>query len=265
MGSPATVALSTSAAGQVTSWRHVFDMAANIDGLGVTLAMNKQRYIEEVTSAKVHGFEWEDGDGGVMRETFMLTGTGTTNISSVNIAATVTGATYPSLSNRITRAQGVFRMNATGGSGLGASDAVQAEKIKLTFNRPQDAPHAYGSAVIIEPADNGFPVLEIEVNYPRMNTPTANSLFAGLREATAFKADWTFSGAFINSTDRYTVLFQFPYLQLKDFEAPTAGANQIKPKAMFAARLAPTSPTGMAFVNPMRLTRTMINSVAAFS
>jgi hypothetical protein len=106
----------------------------------------------------------------------------------------------------------------------------------------------------------------VEVQYPRMNTPSANSLYAGLRSSTAFKADWTFLGAFINSTDQYKKLYQFPYLQLMDdgFSAPTAGAQQVKPVAKFAARLAPTSPTGMAFIRPFRLTRTMTQSVVAF-
>src|SRR5688572_33454494 len=35
MGSPAAPTISTSAAGQTTSWLHVIDLAANIDGLGL--------------------------------------------------------------------------------------------------------------------------------------------------------------------------------------------------------------------------------------
>jgi hypothetical protein len=97
-----------------------------------------------------------------------------------------------------------------------------------------------------------------------MTTASANSMRDGLRDATAFKADWTFLGSYINSTDQYKVLYQFPYIQLTDFEAPVTGANQVKPKATFSARLAPTSPTGMAFVNPFKLTRIQVNSVVAF-
>jgi hypothetical protein len=264
MGSPSAVTLVTSAVGQVTSWQHVIDLAHDNDGLGLTLAVDKVQYVEELTSAKVHGFTLEDGDNGMMRVTYKVTGSKTTNISSINIAATVAGATFPSLANRMLKRQGVFRMNLNSAGGLGASDAVQAESIKFTFERPVDTPHVYGQDYIIEPADNGFPTFDLEVNYPRMNTVAANSLYAGLRDATGWKADWTFLGSYINSTDQYKVLFQFPYLQVVDFEAPVTGANQVKPKAMFKARLATTSPTGMAFVNPFRLTRVLVNSTVAF-
>lgn len=266
LGSPAAVTISTSAAGQVTSWAHQFDLADAIDGLGVTLAWDKNQYVEELTSAKVNGYELTQESNGVMQESFSVIGSKPTNISSVNINSTLAGATYPALGNRVIQQQGIFRMNLNTAGALASSDAVKAESIKFSFTRPQDTPHVYGQDFIDEPADNGWPEFNLEVQYPRMNTPSANSLYAGLRSAVAFKADWTFLGAFINSTDQYKVLYQFPYVQLSDdgFVAATAGANQVKPVAKFMARLAPTSPTGMAFVRPFRLSRTMTQSVVAF-
>lgn len=266
MGSPAAVTISTSAVGQVTSWQHQFDLAGAIDGLGVTFAIDKNQYVDELTSLKVFGFEIADQDNGAMQVTYKGLGNQPTNISSVNINSTLAGATYPALGNRVVQQQGTFRMNLNSAGALGASDAVKAESIKFTFERPQDSPHVYGQSFIDEPADNGHPTFVVEVDFPRMNTISANSLYAGLRSMTAFKADWTFQGAFINSTDQYKVLFQFPYLQLLEdgFAAPTNGAMQVKPKAKFRAALAPTSPTGMAFVNPFRLTRIMTNSTVAF-
>src|SRR5262245_24423660 len=264
MGSPAAAAISTSTAGQTTSWSHVIDLAPSIDGLGLTLAMDKQLYIEELTSAKVHGLMVEDGNGGLMETTYQLTGSKPTNISSVNINSTVAGATYPALSNRMLKKQGVFRMNLNTAGALGSTDAVTAESIKFTYMRPIDKSFPFGQDYVMEPADNGFPDISIEVEYPRMNTISANSLFAGLSLGTAFKADWTFTGDFINSTDTYKVLFQFPYIQCTEHQAATSGPKQIKPKATFKARLATTSPTGMAFVNPFRLTRIMTQSVVAF-
>jgi len=264
MGSPGAVTISTSAAGQVTSWRHQFDLADVIDGLGLTAAIEKVLFVEELTSAKVHGWDEEDGDRGLMRVTYKVTGSKTTNISSVNINSTVGGATYPALGNRIMTRQGVFRMNKNSAIALAAGDAVKVEKLKFGWERPQDAPHVFGQDYVDEPADSGFPTFELEVGYPRMNTVSANSLYAGLRDATAFKADWIFTGTFINSTDAYSKTYQFPYLQLEDYQAPLVGANQIKPKATFKARMAPTSPAGMAFIRPFRMTRIMTQSVVAF-
>jgi hypothetical protein len=42
------------------------------------------------------------------------------------------------------------------------------------------------------------------------------------------------------------------------------GAVQVKPEATFHAKLAATSPSGMAFVNPFRLTLTSTTSIVAF-
>ncbi len=128
----------------MTSWQHVIDLAHDLDGLGLTLAIDKELYVEELTSAKVHGFMLEDGEGGLMRETYKITGSKTTNISSVNVSATVAAAAFPSLANRILKRQGVFRMNLHSAGALGAGDAVQAESIKFSYERPMDAPHVYG-------------------------------------------------------------------------------------------------------------------------
>jgi len=268
MGSPSGGTISTSAAGQVTSWFHQFDLADSIDGLGVTFAIDKNLYVEELTNAKIMGFDEEDRTDGAMQETYRVIGSAPTNISSVNINSTLAGATYPFLGNRVVQQQGTFRMNLNSAGALGAGDVItHAETVKFSFNRPQDAPHVYGQTFVDEPADNGWPDFTLEVHYARMNTPSANSLYTALQSGVAFKADWTFLGAFINSTDQYKKLYQFPYLQLMadGFKAVTAGAsNQVKPVAKFAARLAPTSPTGMAFVRPFRLTRIMTQSVVAF-
>ena len=264
MGSPATVTISTSAAGQVTSWLHVIDLAASIDGLGITLAFDKKLYVDEVVSAKVYGFEM-GADGSVMKETFKFMGTKPTNISSTNINSTVWGATYPALRNRIFTKNGTFRINAQSAGSLVAADAVAIETCQVTFSRPQDAPFVYGSDTIYEPADQGFPEISIAVTFPRMSTVSANSFYAGQRDGTVYKADLTFQGDFINSTDRYTFVYQFPHLEAQETSQLAQGANQIKPDAMFKSKLAASSPSGIATNRPLRIRRTMVNSVHAFA
>lgn len=272
MGSPATVAISTSVAGQVTSWRHVIDLAASIDGLGATFAIDRKLYVEELTSCKIYGFGETLGEGGVCQETFRVLGSKATNISSVNINSTVYGANYPALGGKVFRFQGVFRINAQAGGALGASDAVQITEFSLTFERPQDRSNVYGQDYIVEPADNEFPDPMLTVSYPRMNTPSANSLYASIRAHAAYKGDMTYTAAvggvavMINSTDAYSKLWQFPYLELQDFATPTAGAAQVKPTAVWKCKQAASAPTGMTGVTkPFRLTKVMVNSVHAFA
>jgi hypothetical protein len=263
MGSPNAPTLVSTITGAF-AYRHVFDLADSIDGLGLTVAMDKVLYVEEITSVKVHGWDEEDGDGGMIRTSYKTIGNKTTIQSSININSTVAGASYPSLGNRVFSKHGVFRMNLQSAGSLVAADAVKAEKMKFGWDRPQDSPHVFGQDYIDEPADNGFPTFALDVTYPRTNTVSANSLYAGLRDATAFKADWTFSGAYITSTTQYSKQYQWPHLQLESFEAPLVGANQVKPHAVFRARMAASSPSGMPFVRPFRLTRIMTNSAVAF-
>lgn len=264
MGSPNAVTLSSSVGGQVTSWQHVIDLAPSIDGLGITAAIDKRLFTEELTSAKVYGFDWAVGDNGVMDESFRFMGTKPTIQSSVNINSTVYGAAFPALNERIFQKQGTFRMNIQSAGSLVAADKVDAENVQITFTRPQDAPHVFGQDYIYEPADNGFPEIRVTVNYPRMNTVTANSLYAALLADRVFKADMTFLGVNINSADTQKVLWQFPCLEIDEHSLPLNGPTQIKPTATFTAKLASSSPTGMPFINPFRLTRIMQNSVVAF-
>jgi len=266
MGSPNAVTISTSASGQVTSWKHIIDLAPSIDGLCATFAFDRRLFVEEIPSAKIFGFGEAVGDGGVINETFKVLGVAPTDISSININSTVYGASYPALNGRVLRSQGVFRINAQSGGALGGGDTLAATgAVEFNFERPQDAPHAYGSADIIEPADNDFPMPSITLSLERANTITVNSFRAALRAGVAYKADVTYSGIFINSTDRYSRLYQFPYVELQDQEAAANGAAQVKPKLMFMLKKPSAAPTGMTgVVNPFRLTQIMINSTVAF-
>jgi hypothetical protein len=265
MGSPATATLSNSAAGQTASWQHVIDLAKSIEGLGATFAADKVLFVDELTSAAVYGFMEQVGDGGVMDKSYKILGSKPTNISSVNTRSIVNSASFPSLGNRVFRNQGTFRMNAQGGSSLGAGDAQQIESFEFTFERPQDASNVFGQDYIIAPADNGFPTISFKVVYPRMTAASASSLYAALRSNTVFKADMTFLGTFINSTDQYKRLYQFPHVELDETNGfDVTGATQVKPEATFTAKLATTSPSGMAFVNPFRLTLISTNSATAF-
>lgn len=264
MGSPAAVTISSSASGQVTSWQHVIDLAPSIDGLGITWAIDKNLFVDENTSAKVYGMSFGLGDSGVFDESFKLLGTQMTNISSVNTRSTVNGATFKALDNRVFQKQTTFRINAQSAGSLVAADEVKIEALEWSFERPQDAPHVTNQDYIFEPGDNGHPMVKITTTYPRMNTVSANSLYQALRDDTAFKADITALGALINSTDRYTLRFQFPHLELDEWSAPISGPNQVKPRATWTAKQALTSPSGMPFIRPFRVTRIMTNSLAAF-
>lgn len=266
MGSPSAVTLSTSAAGQTPSFVHVIDLAPSIDGLGATFALERKLFVDEITSAKIYGFSERPGEGGIIEESFRILGVAPTNLSTTNTNSTVAGASFPALRGRVFRKQGVFRINAQSGGSLGAGDTISIlGSMEFTFERPQDRSYVYGSDNIMEAADNDFPVLSARLIFNRANTLSINSFRTALQVGTAYKADLTYSGAFINSTDRYQRLYQFPYLEIQDETAATQGAAQIKPDCMFMLKLPASAPTGMAGVTmPFRLTQLMASSIVAF-
>lgn len=267
MGSPAAVTISTSAAGQTTSWLHVQDTAPSIDGLGLTLAWDTVLFVNEVTSAKVVGWTETGGDGGVYDVTFHIVGNQVTKDSTTNTRSTVAGATFPALVNRIYRKHATFRLNAQGAGSLVAANALPVENWTFEFDRAQDTPHVTGQAFIMEPADNDFPMPNVRVNFPRMNTITANSLRTFLETGGILKGDCTMAGNFINSTDRYTKRYQWPHMECQEWSAPLAGANQVKPTALFRLKRPDTSVTsaaGMPFVGPFRLSYITTQSVVPF-
>jgi len=267
MGSPATVAIATSVAGQVTSWRHVIDIAPSIDGFAATFAFDKKLFTEEVTTAKVTGFGETVGEGGIINETFTLLGVAPTDISSININSTIYGASFPALNGKVFRNQGVVRMNLQTGGALGSTDTlVFTGAIEFTFNRPLDSVFCYGGRDIIEPSGTDFPAISARLMLERANTVTVNSIRTALRVGTAWKADVTYSGAFINSTDRYSRLYQFPYVEVQDHDTAAAGPGQIKPVALLMLKKPASAPTGMTGVtHSFRVTEVKINSVHAFA
>jgi hypothetical protein len=267
MGSPATVTLSNSAAGQTPSWKHIVDIAPHIDGLAATFAFDKKLFTEEVTSAKVCGFGETVGEGGIINESFTILGVAPTDISSVNINSTIYGATFPSLLGKVFRNQGVVRINAQSGGSLGAGDTLSfVGAIEFTFNRPHDSVFCFGSRDIIEPGGTDFPAISARLMLERANTLTVNSIRAALRVGTAYKMDVTYSGAFINSTDRLSRLWQFPYVEVQDHDSAAAGSGQIKPAALFMLKKPASAPTGMTGVtHAIRLTQIMANSAHAFA
>lgn len=268
MGSPATPVVSASvAANSLISYLHVLDLAANTDGRACTVAADKKLFVEEITSAKVYGFGLGVGPGGVITKSFKLMGSKSTNSSAVNTRSAVCASpTAPALQNRIFRNQGVVRMNLQSAGNLVAGDAlVDATEFTFDFTRPVEPAQVFNQNYTAEPLNSGFVNVELTLGFRQATTVSTNSFYALCQAGTALKGDITFTGSYINSTDRRKYLLEFPHLEpVGPFEFTISGAEQSKPRMRFVAKLASTSPTSMAIVNPFKLTRYSACSTAAF-
>lgn len=263
MGSAAApVVVSSVAAGSLVAYSHVVTLADELTHF-LTLAVDLDQYILEVPTFKIAGFTIKVGENGRMLVDFGVVGAKTNYDSTVNINSTIGGAAAAALGTRVFRRHGVFRMNVASVGSLVATDAFSA-MTDINFGAKQplaDGDHVFGQDYIIEPDNDGFPEFPIEVTFARMNTVTSNSLVTALKAGRVFKADWTFTGPNINSNTPYSMLWQFPALQVYSFRAPAVGAKQVRPVAVFRAKQAAAAPTGMAgIVRPMQLTITNMNS-----
>jgi hypothetical protein len=251
MGSAAAPSSVSSGPNSITAYSHLLTMAASLTKY-LTLAIDETEYVLEVPSLKIRGYSLKVGENGRMMITFPAVGAKPSYASTVNTNSTVGGATAASLLNRAYRRQGVFRMNLQSAGSLAASDAnAYVTDITMGAQTPLTTDDfVFGQDYIIEPTFSGFAEFPLDITFAQMNTTTANSLVIAAQTAKVFKADLTFTGAYINSTTPRSITFEWPALQIVDFKAPVTGHNAVKPVVSFRAKQASAAPTGMAFTTP---------------
>jgi hypothetical protein len=265
MGSAAPTLVSSQAANSLVAMSHVITLA-NKPTHFFTLATDfgsPSQYAQEVRTFKVRGFSLRVGDNGRMMVTFPIVADKTSYDSTVNTNSTVGGATAEGLGNRLFRKDATFRMNVQSGGSLVAADALTlARELTFGMNTPLTTDDlVFGQNYIIEPEpDAGYPDFPVEVTFARMNTVTANSMVKGFAAGTAFKADLTYTGPYINSTTQRSAKFEWPALQVYSARASITGHNQVRPVITFRAKQATTAPANMTTTGPLRVTIINANS-----
>lgn len=263
MGSAANpTVVSSAAANSLVAYSHVITLADELTHF-FTLAVDFNNYVLEIPTFKVRGYTVKVGDNGRMLVDFAIVGNKAVYDSTTNINSTVGGATVAALGTRVFRKDGVFRINKQSASALATGDAVTIlSDAQFGATQPlADSDNVFGQNYIIEPDNDGFPEFPLTLNFARMTSASANSLAIGLKNGDIWKADWTFTGTSINATTRYSMTWRFPALQLYSFQAQAVGANQVRPQAVFRAKLASAAPSGMsALTRPFDLTIVNMNS-----
>jgi hypothetical protein len=274
MGSAAAPAsISGVAADSLVAYRHDLTLAQRLTKF-ITLAVdmgNPSQYVLECPSLKVHGFSVRVGDNGRMMVGFPAVGAKVNYNSTTNTNSTVAGASAygASMLHRVYRKQGVFRMNLQGGNTLAATDAIgTVQDITVGAQTPVTTGDAVvGQDYILEPEIDGFSEFPVSLTFARANTVTLNSLAMASKTGATFKADLTFTGGYINSTTQRSIKFEWPALQIDptSFKAAVTGHSQVRPTVNFRAKLAVSSPQGMAFVQPLKISVINTNSANLLS
>jgi hypothetical protein len=266
MGSAAApYVVSSVAASSLVVYAHAITMALDLSKFFTIAAAYGDpvpNFIMEVPSAKPRGFSLRVGDNGKMQLSLPVVGSKTMYTSAVNTNSTIAAATVDALANRVFRKQGTFRMNLQSAGSLVAADAQNVREVNITYARPvADGDHVFSQDYIIEPDDDGFAEVTAELVFARMTSANANSLVVCHPGGTHLKADFTFTGAAINSMHSYQFAFYLPALQITEWKAPVTGHNLVRPTATVALRQATTAPTGMAGITqPIRITIWNMNS-----
>ena len=270
MGSAAApVVISSQAANSLVAAQHVLTLAARPTKF-LTLACDMgspSQYVLENPAVKVHGFSVKVGENGRMEISFNCISAKPVYDGAVNTNSTVAGVTAQTLSTRVYRNAGTFRLGLQSAGSLTATDAVTiAKDLSFGVTVPMTTDDVvFGQSYITEPDVDGFPEFPVEITYATMNTISANSMAIALKTGVVFKADLTFTGANINSTTARNLLVQWPALQLYSFAAEAASHGKIRPTATFKAKQASAAPTGMAFTQPIRVTWVNANSTNLLS
>lgn len=251
--------------GTTTAYTNTFEPATNKTGRYATIVRDKVQMVSEVPGVKFTGFDISFGEAGRAEINWMAVGDLEKSDSTINTATQVSALTFPTLGRRAFLDDATFRMNAQAGGALSASDKLYVTTIRVRFSQPLDSKHVSGATTIIEPEENGFPEMTVELEFGRYDS-ASHAFFAAHRDTTQYKADLTFVGPTLATTN-YGLLFQLPNLFLPSFGAKmSGGAGQTAPTISLKALSTTAAPTGMTGVTvPMRVVTTGVSTTNPFS
>lgn len=252
--------------GTSTAYTNTFEPATNRTGSYATIVRDKGQFIEEVPGAKFTGFEISFGDLGRAEIRWNIIGDTLKSNSAINTSTQVGALTFPTQGLRAFMDDCVLRINTSGGGALDTVDAFAFSNLRIRYAQPMDIIFVGGQVTIIEPEDNDFPTMELEVEYPRFDNQT-DDFFAWHRDNTFLKLDVTFTGAAIDATSNYGIKFQLPFVDVRQANFPAGGgASTVAVRSTLRAYATTTAPTGMTGITkPFRIVTTGVSTANPFA
>ena len=229
---------------------HIMTLAANVDVPKIGATEGDSAYILQISALKLRGWMLRIGENGVIQASFPVIGN-RADYPSATVTkskdfpidrAQIKNAPAARLGNRLLRKHMRFRMKGQTDAALAETDELTTvngpvREISFDFTRPlAEDDFAVGSDYLIEPDDDGFAELPVEITFGRMHAKTANSLYTAMLANGVFKADAQWTGPLVNSTVRREMLITIPALQIVGWRAPITGQQQVRPIGMFKMR-----------------------------
>jgi len=237
--------------GATAAYKHVLQLANNVDGKFGTYARDLVAQKQECPSLKLLGFDLVGEAGQPLKLTFPcvaddLLMPAVTNTSFASV-------TYRDRANRALYRQMVMRCNDQSGAALGAEDAIKPSGFTLSLRLPLKGDHLSGNAdKIDEPTRDGeeLPTLTLQLRFPKFNS---TAWVTALQGDTRKKLDLTFTGALIASPYYYTLALVIPHALLEETDTDVSGAGKIGNPVTFRLLEAAAAPTGMTYTKPLAM------------
>lgn len=232
------------------SYTHTLTWDDTLDKF-MTLAIGKRTSQKpwEYASMKARRLTIRGAGSGRMEWEMELLGGGLDRDSSTNNTTTLTALTIPNSTRPAVRlTDGVFRINAQGGSTLQSSDALTVLGWELTIERPMSEDFGTGSNLVLEPNEDGVNNVMLSVDLRSYDSETWIAAWDGQETPTEYKADFTLSsGITPASGQELTATFSFPRMYVKVAPAaPVTGRERIPHRVTFHCLEASSAPTGMS-------------------
>jgi len=230
-----------------TAYSNSYVMATNLTGLFATLAMlKKSDKVHEYPSVKLKGFKL----AGSMNAPVILSLDGIANLlelaSTINTYTTMANITYPDRGNRVIMNNlTTFKINDESGAAVGDGDKIYPSGFELSFDRPISQDYVGGNEDIDEPADDGFPVPTLKLDFPRYNDAN-HTFFTDWDAFTRKKMEIYFKGSLIESSCYYEFKLTMPNLKVDNPEAAISGPGKIPAGLTLKLLGTNSAPTGMS-------------------
>jgi len=233
---------------------HTFTPADSLSGIYASVALDKGPEVWDYPSCKVIGFSisGEAGQPVTYEITLRCDSLSRNTSSGVNNNTTMANVTYRSKATRVLMQHLVFRMNVASGSALAGGDAISISSFNLTVARPHSTDHTAGTKAIIEPIEDGMPVVTLDIAIPEY---TVGTRFAEIVSRTANKADLIFTSGTLAgaASQNYQIDIPIPQLVLTAGESNVSAGSKLTQTFAGRCEEAQSAPSGDMGTKPFRI------------
>ncbi|MCK5127903.1 MAG: hypothetical protein KAR42_16720 [candidate division Zixibacteria bacterium] len=232
-------------------YQHTFWWDNEIYGNFVTFALEKLSKIFEVPSAKPVTFDLSIADG-FLKGALSFIGNTLIDNSTVNEDTEMSAITYATRGNRIKFSQGNIYINDQVDGDVANETPLIISDLAVHYERPHDSPLKAGSNSIIEPMENGAPIVTVTLTFPRMSSINNIYFTTDFIAEVEKKILIDFIGNVPNAALPYRFKMYFPRMRVIDCKYTW---DEVIPASItLQAEKAASDPTGMSYMIPVLVT-----------